>query len=115
MALPILPQALPAGASPDNEYVRQASGRVLRIDRAKCFFPSACPGCANCDTLCEVEEVVEKARGFVEASQSAATRRAYSADWRDFAGYCDERCLDALPATMLAAISHLLCSDRFLF
>jgi integrase len=99
MALPILPQALPAGASPDNEYVRQASGRVLRIDRAKCFFPSACPGCANCDTLCEVEQVVEKAREFVEASRSTATRRAYASDWRDFETYCKKRGLNALPAT----------------
>lgn len=44
-------------------------------------------------------DCLDRAREFVEASQSAATRRAYASDWRDFEGYCHERCLDALPAT----------------
>ncbi|HEX4014593.1 MAG TPA: site-specific integrase [Candidatus Cybelea sp.] len=68
----ILPQVLPAGASADNrEY----------------------------SALCEVDGVVDRAREFVEASQSTATRRAYASDWRDFEGYCSKRGYAWLPAT----------------
>ncbi|HEV3090337.1 MAG TPA: hypothetical protein VGX91_02730, partial [Candidatus Cybelea sp.] len=98
MTATILPQALPVAASADNrEYVAQANGRRLLVDRSKCFA-SPCPGCSNCDTLCEVE-TVERAREFVDASQSTATRRAYASDWRDFDAYCSKRDLLSLPAT----------------
>ncbi|HEV3090472.1 MAG TPA: hypothetical protein VGX91_03410, partial [Candidatus Cybelea sp.] len=81
MTTAILPQTLPEGASADNrKYVAQANGRTLLVDRSKCFA-NPCPGCSNCDTFCEVETVVERAREFVDASQSTATRRAYASDW----------------------------------
>lgn len=43
--------------------------------------------------------VVDRAREFVDASQSKATRRAYASDWRDFSSYCERRGLSSLPAT----------------
>jgi hypothetical protein len=35
---------------------KQADGKVLLIDRSKCFFPEACPGCPNCDRFVPLPE-----------------------------------------------------------
>ncbi|HEY2475890.1 MAG TPA: site-specific integrase [Candidatus Cybelea sp.] len=101
MATTILPQLPPAGASADNsEYVRQADGRTLRVDRSKCFA-SPCPGCSNCDTFCPLEtvETVERAREYAEAAQAENTRRAYRVGWNDFALYCGAQGFVSLPAS----------------
>ena len=45
------------------------------------------------------DELDQAAARFAAASKSSATRRAYSADWRDFTGWCVELRLDALPAS----------------
>src|SRR5438067_1092083 len=39
------------------------------------------------------------ARGYVEASRAASTRRAYEGDWRRFAAWCQQRGTPALPAS----------------
>lgn len=44
-------------------------------------------------------EILDRARGFAEASISANTRRAHASDWRDFAAFCSAQGLEALPAT----------------
>ncbi|MGR6432791.1 tyrosine-type recombinase/integrase [Rhizobium sp. PAMB 3174] len=41
--------------------------------------------------------LVERARGYVEASSSANTRRAYTADWKHFSGWCRRQGLSPLP------------------
>ncbi|GAB5550228.1 MAG: site-specific integrase [Sandaracinaceae bacterium] len=41
----------------------------------------------------------EAARRFAEAARSDATLRAYRSDWADFAAWCDDRHLTAMPAT----------------
>ena len=41
----------------------------------------------------------QAAAGFAAASKSAATRRAYAADWRDFTAWGVEQGVDTLPAT----------------
>ena len=41
----------------------------------------------------------EAARRFAEAARSDATLRAYRSDWSDFAAWCEERGLSAMPAT----------------
>src|SRR6185312_11608186 len=38
------------------------------------------------------------ARGYVEASRAASTRRAYEGDWRSFSAWCRDRSAAALPA-----------------
>jgi integrase len=43
-------------------------------------------------------ELGERARGYLEQSKAANTRRAYAADWRTFTGWCDQHGLSALPA-----------------
>ena len=42
---------------------------------------------------------VDRARAFVEAAKSAATRRAYESDLRDFEAFCGRLCVAHLPAT----------------
>jgi integrase len=43
-------------------------------------------------------DVLDRARGFAEASLSPNTRRAHESDWRDFASFCSAQGLRALPA-----------------
>ena len=40
--------------------------------------------------------LVERARGYVDASSSANTRRAYAADWAHFSSWCRRKGLSAL-------------------
>ncbi|KQN04084.1 hypothetical protein ASE78_03370 [Sphingomonas sp. Leaf25] len=46
-----------------------------------------------------LEQEVARARMYVEASRSSATRRAYAADWKTFTLWCAARGLSALPAS----------------
>jgi len=41
----------------------------------------------------------ERARGYANAEKAAATRKAYGADFLIFRTWCEERQLDALPAS----------------
>ena len=36
--------------------VERADGKGIVIDRSKCFFPSGCPGCSNCDPFVAIRE-----------------------------------------------------------
>lgn len=45
------------------------------------------------------EQEIARTRAYIDAARAAATRRAYAADWRVFAGWCATRGLAALPAT----------------
>ena len=44
-----------------------------------------------------LEQLTDRARGYVEAASSANTRRAYAADWRHFAAWCRRQSLSPLP------------------
>ena len=46
-----------------------------------------------------LEEALDAAAGYAKASRSAATWRAYEADWKTFQGWCHAVDLPALPAT----------------
>ena len=46
----------------------------------------------------ELAADAEAARRFAEAARSDATLRAYRSDWADFAAWCDDRRLAAMPA-----------------
>jgi site-specific recombinase XerD len=46
-----------------------------------------------------LDELVERARGYAEQSQSASTIRAYASDMRDFRAFCDDHGLASFPAT----------------
>lgn len=62
-----------------------------------------------------LDELVNDARAFVDASASENTRRAYAADWRTFSTWCAEHNLVALPAevsTLVLYITHLAKQGR---
>jgi site-specific recombinase XerD len=44
-------------------------------------------------------DTAARATEYAEASSADSTRRAYAADWRDFAAFCDRHGLDPLPAS----------------
>src|SRR5947209_3468097 len=51
----------------------------------------------------------ERARGYANAEKAAATRRAYGTDFVLFRAWCEERKLNALPAspaTVAAFLAH---------
>ncbi|MEN9936567.1 MAG: hypothetical protein RLZZ387_3146 [Chloroflexota bacterium] len=50
---------------------------------------------------------LEAVRRFAEQSRSAATRRAYQADWRDFSRWCEARALPHLPAAPVTVAAYL--------
>jgi site-specific recombinase XerD len=45
-----------------------------------------------------LEQLAAQARDYVASSKAEATRRAYRADWNDFATWCHEHALEQLPA-----------------
>jgi len=49
-------------------------------------------------THLELAALTDRLREYVSRSKAANTVRAYASDWRDFAGWCSARGLDALPA-----------------
>jgi integrase len=46
-----------------------------------------------------LEDLIEKARGYINAAKSPATLRAYRTDFEDFTRFCEEHNLTYLPAT----------------
>ncbi|CAK7262181.1 Site-specific recombinase XerD (plasmid) [Shinella sp. WSC3-e] len=45
-----------------------------------------------------LEQLTNRARGYVEAASSANTRRAYAADWKHFSAWCRRQNLAPLPS-----------------
>ncbi len=80
------PEILPP-APVDLAPVRTALG-----GEAACRLPELPPG----DPL---YETAQAAHQYMEEAKAAATRRAYSSDWRHFAQWCDQNGLASLPAS----------------
>jgi integrase len=54
-----------------------------------------------------LDDLEHEARGYVAASRSPATMRAYASDWRAFTAWCDDHGLDALPAEPTTVVLYL--------
>jgi len=52
---------------------------------------------ANAGLLARLQDLTERARGYVEAASSANTRKAYASDWKHFAAWCRRQNLSPLP------------------
>jgi integrase len=46
----------------------------------------------------QLQDLTERARGYVEAASSANTRKAYASDWKHFAAWCRRQNFSPLPA-----------------
>lgn len=62
-------------------------------------LPTPLPSAAGAVPALPPEADLAAARRYLDASRSAATRRAYESDWRTFIAWCREHGLDTLPAT----------------
>ena len=54
-------------------------------------------------TVVEIETVL----GYAEAAKAAATRTAYTSDWRDFSAWCTARGTTPLPAQPAIICAYL--------
>ncbi|MXN48727.1 tyrosine-type recombinase/integrase [Shinella kummerowiae] len=52
---------------------------------------------ANAGLPAHLQDLTERARGYVEAASSANTRRAYAADWKHFSAWCRRQNFSPLP------------------
>ena len=59
-------------------------------------LPSPLPD-ASAALPAHLEKLADRARGYVEASSSANTRKAYASDWKHFTGWCRRHGLAHLP------------------
>lgn len=57
--------------------------------------PSPLP--AKAGLPAQLQDLTERARGYVEAASSANTRKAYASDWKHFAAWCRRQNLSPLP------------------
>lgn len=53
---------------------------------------------ASSSDVAALRRDAERAEDFARSARAANTKRAYRADWRDYARWCERRGLDALPA-----------------
>lgn len=53
------------------------------------------------------DDLDDAAAGFAAAAKSEATRRAYAADWRDFAGWCIGERIESAPASPRTVARYL--------
>lgn len=68
------------------------------------------PTSPHSDAQIERAEIVEAARDYVEASKAPNTRRAYRAQWRAFASWCETHGRESLPAAPATLALYL--TDR---
>lgn len=52
---------------------------------------------ANAGVPAHLQDLTDRARGYVEAASSANTRRAYASDWKHFTAWCRRQNLSPLP------------------
>ena len=77
---PSVPSAIPAASQPATEI------STVEVLNAPFPLPSH-----------HLEQLADRARGYVEAASSANTRRAYASDWKHFAAWCRRQNLSPLP------------------
>ncbi|NNH65898.1 site-specific integrase [Rhizobium laguerreae] len=73
-----------------------APGDDVSAPQASAGLPSPLPE-ARTALPAHLEQLADRARGYVEAASSANTRKAYASDWKHFSGWCRRQGLDILP------------------
>lgn len=102
--------APPGSASPESPAagVDHSAGETSADARA---FPSPLPAEAV-GAPAHLEELADRARGYVAAASSANTRRAYASDWRHFASWCRRQGLEALqPSPQVVGLYITACAS----
>ncbi|WP_392713368.1 site-specific integrase [Rhizobium ruizarguesonis] len=68
----------------------------ISAPQASAGLPSALPD-ADAGMPADLQDLTDRARGYVEAASSANTRKAYASDWKHFSGWCRRQGLEILP------------------
>lgn len=79
--------------APSDSTVASAYVSAPRISAG---LPSPLPD-ANAGLPAHLQDLTDRARGYVEAASSANTRRAYASDWKHFSAWCRRSNLAPLP------------------
>ena len=73
---------------------------VVSADISAASVPAGLPSLhpeANARLPAHLQDLTDRARGYVEAASSANTRRAYASDWKHFSAWCRRQNLSPLP------------------
>lgn len=73
-----------------------SGGEIILGEHFSETAPSPPPQPAS-GLLGHLQDLTDRARGYVEAASSANTRRAYAADWKHFSAWCRRSGLSPLP------------------
>ncbi len=88
----------PANADlPDIVDLVRAMGKMPEKPASANPSPPPLPVAADPRPPAQLEALAERARGYVEAANSANTRKSYASDWKHFAAWCRRSNLTPLP------------------
>lgn len=82
----------PEGSAPPHSTAASADVSAAGVSAG---LPSPLP--AKAALPAQLQDLTERARGYVEAASSANTRKAYAADWKHFSAWCRRQNLSPLP------------------
>jgi len=83
----------PEPSAPPHSTAVSADGSAAGVSAD---LPSPIPQ-ANGGLPAQLQNLAERARGYVEAASSANTRKAYASDWRHFCAWCRRQNFPPLP------------------
>lgn len=82
----------PEGSAPLHSTAASADVSAAGVSAG---LPS--PPMANAALPAQLQDLTERARGYVEAASSANTRKAYASDWKHFTAWCRRQNLSPFP------------------
>lgn len=83
-------------SEPQEVDLSERGGVAVDTNPSVTELPSPVPE-ANAALPAHLERLADRARGYVEASSSANTRKAYASDWKHFTAWCRRQNLTPLP------------------
>ncbi|XKM38317.1 site-specific integrase (plasmid) [Rhizobium ruizarguesonis] len=83
-------------AAPPDSTGHSGDVSVPQSSAENSSLPSLLPE-AGASLPAHLEQLADRARGYVEAASSANTRRAYAADWKHFSAWCRRQNVSPLP------------------
>lgn len=83
-------------SAPSDGTAHSGDVSVPRSSAGNSGLPSPLPE-AGAGLTAHLEQLADRARGYVEAASSTNTRRAYAADWKHFAAWCRRQNVSLLP------------------
>ena len=73
-----------------------SEGKIITDEDVAEVAPSPAPR-PGCELPGHLQDLTDRARGYVEAASSLNTRKAYASDWKHFSAWCRRSNLSPLP------------------